>query len=111
MGELVPYWYRITNQFKHLSVELAGELSVMYLLGSLRYTVRTMLHYPQCWPTCQDAIERGMRVGRESGPVFLAKYEDVMHLPLEEARKAIGIAGVVERDTSEISWEWAELKK
>jgi hypothetical protein len=52
-----------------------------------------------------------MRVGRESGPVFLAKYEDVMHLPLEEARKAIGIAGVVERDTSEISWEWAELKK
>jgi ubiquinone biosynthesis protein COQ4 len=111
MGELVPYWYRITNQFKHLSVELAGELSVMYLLGSLRYTVRTMLHYPQCWPTCQDAIERGMRVGRESGPVFLAKYEDVMHLPLEEARKAIGIAGVVERDTSEMSWEWAELKK
>lgn len=111
MGELVPYWYRITNHFKHLSVELAGELSVMYLLGSLRYTVRTMLHYPQCWPTCQDAIERGMRVGRESGPVFLAKYEDVMHLPLEEARRAIGIAGVVERDTAEMSWEWAELKK
>jgi len=111
MGELVPYWYRITNHFKHLSVELAGEVTVLYLLGSLRYTVRTMLHYPQCWPTCQDAIERGMRVGRESGPLFMAKYEDVMHLPLAEARTALGVAGVVERDTAEMSWEWAELTK
>ena len=108
MGELVPYWYRITSHFKFLSPELAGELSVMYLLGSLRYTVRTMLHYPQCWPVCQQSIERGMRVGRESGPLFLARYEDAMHLPLAEARRALGAAGVEEADTSAASWVWAE---
>lgn len=111
MGELVPYWYRITNHFKHLSPELAGELSVIYLFGSLRYTVRTMLHYPQCWPTCQQSIERGMRVGRESGPLFLAKYEDVMHLSVAEARNKLEVAGVEEVDTADVSWEWAELTK
>jgi ubiquinone biosynthesis protein Coq4 len=111
MGELVPYWYRITNHFKHLSAELAGELSVMYLFGSLRYTVRTMLHYPQCWPTCQQSIERGMRFGRESGPLFLAKYEDVLHLPMAEARARLGVAGVEDIDTSAVSWQWAEINQ
>ncbi|HSB95291.1 MAG TPA: hypothetical protein VLC91_02515 [Spongiibacteraceae bacterium] len=110
MGELVPYWYRITSHFKFLSPALAGELSVMYIFGSLRYTVRTMLHYPQCWQVCQQSIERGMRVGRESGPLFLAKYEDVMHLPLAEARQALGVAGAEAVDTAEASWEWAEIK-
>jgi len=109
MGELVPYWYRITSHFKFLSPELAGEVSVLYLLGSLRYTVRTMLHYPQCWPVCQQSIERGMRVGRESAPLFLAKYETVLHLPLAEARAQLGARGVEEVDTSAASWTWAEI--
>lgn len=111
MGELVPYWYRITSHFKFLSPALAGELSVIYLLGSLRYTVRTMLHYPQCWPTCQQSIERGMRVGRESGPLFLAKYEDVLHLPLEEARRVLGVVGAEQVDTAPVSWQWAEIAR
>ena len=111
MGELVPYWFRITSHFKHFSPELAGEISVLYLLGSLRYTVRTMLHYPQCWPTCQQSIERGMRVGRESGPLFMSKYEDVLHLPLAEARKQLGANGVEEVNTAPMSWRWAELAK
>jgi ubiquinone biosynthesis protein Coq4 len=111
MGELVPYWYRITSHFKFLSAALAGELSVMYIFGSLRYTVRTMLHYPQCWQVCQQSIERGMRVGRESGPLFMAKYEEALHLPLAEARQALGVAGAEEVDTAEASWEWAEIKK
>lgn len=109
MGELVPYWYRITSHFKFLSPELAGELSVLYLLGSLRYTVRTMLHYPQCWPVCQQSIERGMRVGRESDALFLAKYETVLHLPLAEARAALGARAVEDIDTSATSWAWAGL--
>jgi ubiquinone biosynthesis protein Coq4 len=108
MGELVPYWCRITNLFKHLSPELAGELSVMQLLGSLRYTVRTMLHYPQVWPTCQSNIERGMKVGHESGPIFMNKYEDALHLPLEEARRMLGVVGAVDIDTSAPSDIWAE---
>lgn len=57
MGELVPYWYRLTNVFKFIrDAELAAELSMLQIFGSLRYTVRTMLHYPQVWPTCVDAI-------------------------------------------------------
>lgn len=109
MGELVPYWYRITSHFKFLGPELAGELSVLYLLGSLRYTVRTLLHYPQCWPVCQQSIERGMRVGRESGPLFLAKYETVLHLPPHEARRRLGAAGVEQIDTSATSRAWAGM--
>jgi len=101
MGELVPYWFRLTTVFKHLkSAELAGELSVLQLLGSLRYTVRTLLHYPQIWPTCVDAIQRGMRIGQDSDPFFMARMEDVFHLPVEEARRVLGVRGAVERDTA-----------
>lgn len=110
MGELVPYWYRITSHFKFLGPELAGEVSVLYLLGSLRYTIRTMLHYPQCWPTCQQSIERGMRVGRESDALFMARYEDVLALPLAEARRKLGVNGVEEVDTAAVSWRWAEIE-
>jgi ubiquinone biosynthesis protein Coq4 len=80
----------------------------MQLLGSLRYTVRTMLHYPQVWPTCQSNIERGMKVGHESGPIFMNKYEDALHLPLEEARRMLGVVGAVDIDTSAPSDIWAE---
>jgi ubiquinone biosynthesis protein COQ4 len=101
MGELVPFWYRLTNIFKHISnPELAGELSVLHLFGSLRYTVRTMLHYPQIWPVTVDAIQRGMRVGQESDALFMAKLEDVFHLPVAEARRVLGVRGAVDRDTS-----------
>ena len=108
MGELVPAWARITTHFKHFSPELAGELSVLSMFVNLRYTVRTMLHYPQVWPTCQNAVERGMKVGRESGPFFMAKYEDVFHLPLDEARAKLGYVGAEEVDTSAASALWAE---
>ena len=106
MGELVPAWCRITNQFKHLSPELAGELSVNYMFVTLRYTVRTLLHYPTVWTVCQDAVERGMRVGHASGPIFMAKYEDVFDLPLEEARSRLDVHGAAFVDTTEASNLW-----
>lgn len=107
MGELVPYWFRLTNQFKHLkNKELAGELSVLYMLGSLRYTVRTMLYYPQVWETCVKCIQRGMKVGEESDALFMAKYEDVFHLTIAEARKAVGARGVEDVDTSQSDKIW-----
>ncbi len=108
MGELVPAWFRITNHFKHFSPELAGELSIMYLFVTLRYTVRTMLHYPDVWRTCQDAVERGMRCGHASGPLFMAKYEDVFDLTLEEARERLGVREAVYADTSVASARWAD---
>ena len=111
MGELVPYWYRLTNVFKHIrNPELAGELNVLQMLGSLRYTVRTALHYPQVWTTCVESIQRGMRVGQESDALFMAKLEDVFHLPIEEARLALGVRGAVDTDTSREGAIWAGLE-
>lgn len=101
MGELVPFWSRLTNVFKHIrNPELAGELSVINIFGQLRYTVRTLLHYPQVWEVTMDAIQRGMRVGQQSDAIFMAKLEDVFHLPLAEARAVLGVRGAEDRDTS-----------
>jgi len=70
--------------------------------------VRTMLHYPQVWPTCVNAIQRGMRVGQESDALFLARLEDYFHLPLDEARAALGVRGAVDVNTDEAGAFWAE---
>jgi len=108
MGELVPYWYRLTNVPKHIrSPELASEVNTIHIFGSLRYTVRTMLHYPQVWPTAVNAIQRGMRVGQLSGALFMKKLETVFHLPLEEARAALGVRGAEDVDTSAEGAYWA----
>lgn len=109
MGELVPYWYRLTNVFKFIkNAELAAELSMLQIFGSLRYTVRTMLHYPQVWPTAVNCIQRGMKVGQDSDALFMARIEDYFHLPLEEARAALGVRGAVDVDTDREGAFWAE---
>lgn len=109
MGELVPYWYRLTNVFKFIrNPELAAELSMIQIFGSLRYTVRTLLHYPQVWDTCTDAIQRGMTVGKASDALFMKKLEPCFHLPLEEARAALGVRGAVDVDTDLEGAFWAE---
>lgn len=108
MGELVPYWYRLTNVFKFIqNKELAGELCVMQLFGSLRYTVRTLLHYPEIWQTCMNSIQRGMRVGQESDALFMARMEPVFDLPVPEARERLGVRGVEDRDTTAEGAIWA----
>lgn len=108
MGELVPYWFRLTNVFKHIrNQELAGELSVMSILGSMRYTVRTVLHYPHVWMTAVNAIQRGMRVGQESDALFLAKMESIFHLPLAEARRVLGVREAEDVDTDREGAIWA----
>ena len=109
MGELVPYWYRLTNVPRFIkNAELAAELNLIQLFGSLRYTVRTMLHYPHVWPTCVNAIQRGMRVGQESDALFMKKLETVFHLPLEEARAALGVRGAVDVNTDREGAYWAD---
>jgi ubiquinone biosynthesis protein Coq4 len=71
---------------------------------------RTGLHYPAAFPTVLRAIRCGMDVGEQSGPYFMAKYEDVFHLPLAEAREALGIVGAVDLDSREASLCWDEYK-
>ena len=106
IGELVPYYMRLTNLFMHLSPELAGELSVFSILGSTRIITRAVLHYPQTWLIAQNAMERGARVGRLSAPIHMMRYEDVFHLPLDEARAALGIKGAEFVDTGPASAQW-----
>lgn len=106
IGELVPYYMRLTNLFVHLSPELAGELSVFSILGSTRIITRAVLHYPQTWLTVQETVERGAKVGRESEPLFMMRYEDVFAMTPEEARAHLGIRGVREADTATASQLW-----
>ena len=107
MGELVPYWYRLTNvprffQDKHL----ATEVNLIQIFGSMRYTSRTALHYPEVWSTAIECIQRGIRVGQESDALFLKKIEDAFHLPLAEARAALGVRGAVDVDTEREGAFW-----
>jgi hypothetical protein len=81
---------------------------MIQIFGSLRYTVRTILHYPQVWETCTDAIQRGMTVGKASDALFLKKLETAFYLPLEEARVALGVRGAVDVDTDLEGAFWAE---
>jgi len=106
IGELVPYYMRLTNLFVHLSPELAGELSVFYVLSSTRIITRAVLHYPQTWLTALDALERGAGVGRESGPLYSVRFEDVFELTPAAARVKLGIRGVREVNTSQASAQW-----
>jgi ubiquinone biosynthesis protein Coq4 len=106
LGELVPGFMRLEGIYKHFTPELAQELAVMQYFLSIRFLTRTALHYPHAWHVAWDAVERGQRIGRQSGPFFLAKYEDVFHLTPAEARVKLGIEGVVERDTAAASAIW-----
>ena len=107
LGELVPSWFRLTNVPKFIrNQELAGELVIVHLIFALRYMVRTLLHYPQVWFHAADAIQRGMLAGRASDALFLEKMEPVLGMPLTEARAALGLREVVDRDTSQASAYW-----
>lgn len=110
LAELIPYFARLSNVPRFLSPELATEVNVGQLLGAIRMVMRTGLHYQQSFPTALKAMQCGMRVGEESGPMFLLKYEDAMHLPIAEARAALGVHGVVELDTLAASLEWDEYR-
>ena len=106
IGELVPYYMRLTNLFVHMSPELASELSVFSILASTRVLTRAVLHYPQTWLLTHDATLRGSEVGRNSAPLYLIKYEDVFDMAIEQACKALGVHYVPTVDTGPASAEW-----
>ncbi len=107
MGELIPYWFRLATIHTHIqNKELAGEMSVLSIFGTMRYVIRTMLHYPQIWETALTCIEQGIRIGRASDPFWMAKMEDVWHVPLEEARAQLGVRGAVALDTQKEGDFW-----
>lgn len=110
LGELVPYFARLSNVPRFLDPALAGPVNAGQLLGALRLLSRTGLHYQQSFLAALAAAQAGMRVGEQSQPIFMMKYEDVFHLPIAEAREALGIRAVFPVDTSEASLAWEEYR-
>lgn len=108
LGELVPYWARLSNLPRFLDPELVGLINAGQVLGALRLISRTGLHYHSAFPAAMQAMRCGMTVGEQSGPYWMRRFEDVFHLPLVEARATLGIVGAVDLDTSAASLTWTE---
>ena len=72
--------------------------------------MRTALHYQQSYLKALEATRAGMDVGLNSDPIFLVRYEDVLHLPVEEARRLKGVRNARDVDTRAASLEWDEYR-
>jgi ubiquinone biosynthesis protein Coq4 len=103
VGELVPHMMRYGFLFQYLPAELAGMLSTPLYLVTMSHLMSAMIHTPNIFRTVMDTVARGWRIGSESGPYLYARFEDYFHLPIVEARRALGIRNVEEVDTSEAS--------
>jgi ubiquinone biosynthesis protein Coq4 len=99
LGELLPFFLRMSNLHAHLSADLASELFPLYVFGGLRMVFRSALHYPPTWLTVLDLMQRGFSIGLNSECLFMADFESVFHLPLAEARAALGVVGAEDVDT------------
>ncbi len=109
IGEQGVTWMRHAAYFRHLPPQLAGLLNInsqyAFLLSPL--ILRTMLHYPEAMETVWDCINQGVAVGRASAPIYMMKYEPILHLPVEEARLQLGYRGVVEQRIKPMADIWA----
>jgi ubiquinone biosynthesis protein Coq4 len=108
LGETVPAFMKFGNLFKHFNPELAGALNVQNTLLTMPTFTRTLLHYPECWPTMWSLAEQGMRIGESSDPLFLPRFEDYLDLTPAEMRIKFGIRNVVESDSTALSDIWSE---
>jgi ubiquinone biosynthesis protein Coq4 len=108
VGEIIPYFARQANIAKHLSPELAAELNVHGVLGGLRLVSRAGLHYPEIWPLVLDCVAKGIRVGQQSEPYFMAKFDNVLHLSPAEARVTLGVRGAENVDSTAASHIFCE---
>lgn len=108
MGEMVPYFFRLSNPFSHFSPELAAGISQLYIFGGFRLVMRAFLHYPQVWPTVIDLMQTAMTIGKTSESTHMMRYEDALHLPIPEARELLGFRNVKEIDTSEMDKIYTE---
>ena len=94
LAEIFPTGLRTGNMFAHVSPALAGELLMTNTFIIFPWLMRTMLHYPDAWPTLWNNLSHGYEVGQQSDLLFTAKFEDLLHLPPAEARAALGMRGL-----------------
>lgn len=103
IGEMIPASTRWGSLFRHFDPELAGLLNTPTFLLFLAELSSAMLYAPKAFPTLFDRMRRGWLIGQTSGPYFMARVEDVFHLPLAEARKALDINNVDDFDTADMT--------
>ncbi|MGE0383195.1 MAG: Coq4 family protein [Gammaproteobacteria bacterium] len=107
-GEMPPVWATIVNAFVHLAPELAGALNLRNILGTQRWVVRSVLHYPHCVASVLEGIDHGIRVGLASDPLYLARYEQVLHMTPARARTHLGVREAVEMDSHAAGLRYGE---
>jgi ubiquinone biosynthesis protein COQ4 len=96
--EMVPVWAMLANYFVHLDPEIAGAHHARTMLASTRFMPRAVLHYPASFPMFLESMAHGIRVGLASDPMYLYRYDDVLEMKPEAARKRLGVRKVVEID-------------
>lgn len=101
------------NAFRHLGAKLAGALMTVNTLIMFPWMTRTMLHYPEAWPTLYRNLSYGYEIGQQSDMLFARRFEDIFHLPPAEAREALGWRGftgpIDSKDASLVFGEGREI--
>jgi ubiquinone biosynthesis protein COQ4 len=108
LGELLPYFVRLSNPFTHLAPELASELSSIYIFGGYRMVMRAFLHYPKTWMTVIALMQRGFDIGLASKPIMMMRYEDALDLPIPEARAKLGFVNAEDFNTEAVDLIFTE---
>lgn len=111
IGEIIPYFVRLSNTHQHFTPDMAQLLCEMYMFGGFRMVMRGGLHYPTAWLTIADCMRRGLSIGMASESIIMMDYESAFHLPLEEARKHLGVVNAEEVETVADDQVYIEQRK
>lgn len=109
LGEVFPYFVRLSSTFTHLSPDLALAFGDLYIIGGFRLPLRAGLNYPENFLGVLDCMARAIRIGMNSEPIFMARFEDVLDLTPVQAREALGIRLAEDVDTSAASRGFDDL--
>ncbi len=96
LGEQGVTWMRHANHFQHLSPELASIVSFNYHFLNLPLISQAVLNYPKAVPVQWELMQRAIKVGQTSEPIWLMDTESVLDLPVEEAREKLGYRNVID---------------
>ena len=110
LGEVFPYFVRLSSTFTHLSPDLALAFSDLYILGGFRLPLRAGLNYPECFLSVLENMARAIRIGMKSEPVFMARFEDVLDLTPVQARETLGIREAEDVDTASVSRAFDDIE-
>jgi ubiquinone biosynthesis protein Coq4 len=96
--EMIPVWAMLANWFVHLPAEIAGAHHARTMLASTRFMPRAVLHYPASFPMFLESMAHGIRIGLASDPMYRYRYDDVLDMTPEAARRKLGVREVIEID-------------